>query len=40
MAANLRKRLTAAQRRRQINRQKAKVISRRQFLFLQGLNQS
>jgi len=38
MATNLRRRLTAAQRRRQINRQKMKVINRRQFLFLQQLN--
>jgi hypothetical protein len=37
MATNLRRRLTAAQRRRQINRQKTKVINRRQFLFLQEL---
>jgi hypothetical protein len=37
MAANLRRRLTASQRRRQMNRQKTKVINRRQFLFLQEL---
>ena len=40
MAINLRKRLTASQRRRQINRQKAKVINRRQFLFLQEVRSS
>ena len=38
MAAKLGKRLTTAQRRRQIKRQKAKVINRRHFMFLQEIN--